>query len=131
MLGDESEKIEIPLRVAHHAAEIINLKQAQIAVIILNAFLLELGALFGRQLVAFAFFLRAGRAPLMIFEERVAVVRALSIGPAGHFHLEHAQIDAQLQLLAAIEPGDLAHFNVAVLVRPISQDRIQIQTHLR
>ena len=48
VLGDKSEKIEITLRVAHHAREIVDLKQAQIAMVILDAFLLELGALFRR-----------------------------------------------------------------------------------
>jgi hypothetical protein len=67
----------------------------------------------------------------MIFEERLAIMRPLSIRPAAHFHLEDAEIDTELQLFASIEPGDLAHFNVAVLVRPFSQDGIQIQTHLR
>ena len=54
VLGDKVEKIEIPLRVAHDAGEIVDLKQAQIAMIILDAFLLELGALLGRELVSFA-----------------------------------------------------------------------------
>ena len=67
----------------------------------------------------------------MILQERLAFVRTLTIGTPAHLHLQHAEIDAQLQLLAAIEAGDLAHFYVAVLVRPIFQDSIQIQAHGR
>src|SRR6266851_5138660 len=99
--------------------------------IILDAFLLKLSALFGRELVRFALLLRAGSPLLMIFQERLAAMRALTIGTPGYFHLQHAEVDPQLQLLAAIEAGDLAHLNVAVLVRPIIQDAIQIQTHHR
>src|SRR4029453_9780417 len=31
--------------------------------------------------------------------------------------------------LAPIEPGDLTHFDIAVLVRPILQDGIEVQAH--
>jgi len=58
-------------------------------------------------------------------------MRALTIGTPGRFHLQHTEVDPQLQLLATIESRDLAHLNVAVLVRPIIQDAIQIQTHRR
>src|SRR6266480_2914817 len=97
--------------------------------IILDAFLLELGAFFRRKFVIFTFLCRANRPSLVIFEERFAVMRTLSIGPSNHFHLQHAKIDPQLQFLSTIEPGDLAHLDVAILVRPVLQDRIQIQTH--
>jgi hypothetical protein len=126
---NEVEKIEVALGVAYDAGEIVDLKQTEITVIILNAFLLELGALLWRQLVIFRLFLCAHGAALMISEERLAIVRPLSIGPAGHFHLQHAEIDPQLQFLPAIEPDDLAHLDRAVLVRPVLQDRVQIQTH--
>jgi hypothetical protein len=55
----------------------------------------------------------------------------LTIGAPAHFHLQHAEVDPQLQLLATIEAGYLPHFNVAVLVRPIFQNGIQIQAHRR
>jgi hypothetical protein len=124
VFGDKSEKIEITLGVADHAREIVDLKQTQISMIILDAFLLELGALFRRKVVRFALRLRAGRPFLIIFQERLAIVRALTIGTACYFHLQHAKVDPELQLLAAIEADDLAHLDVAVLMRPIFQDGI-------
>ena len=127
VLGNKGEKIEIALRVADHAVEIVDLKEAQVAMIILNAFLLKLCALLGRKLVGFAFLSGARRPFLMIFQKRLAIVRTLAIRPAGHFHLQHAEIDSQLQFLAPIEAGDLAHFDAAVLMRPIFQDGIEIQ----
>ena len=40
VLGDKSEKIEIALSVTHDACEIVDLKQTQITMIILDPFLL-------------------------------------------------------------------------------------------
>src|SRR5207248_471007 len=130
VLGDKSKKIEIALRVADDAFEIVDLKQAQVPMIILNAFLLQLRALFSRKLVSLAFLLDASGPLLMIFQKRFAIVGTAAIRPAAQFHLQHAEIDSQLQFFAAIEAGDLAHFDAAALVRPISQDAIEIQTHV-
>src|SRR4029077_6941337 len=127
---DKIEEIEIALSVAHHAVEIVDLKQTQIAMIILNAFLLELGALFGRELVSFfAATFGARSLKLMISEERFATVGAHSIGATMEFHLEDTEIDSQLQFVPAVEPEDFAHFDGAIFVRPILQDRIQVQAH--
>ena len=57
---DESEKIEIALRVPHDPFEIVDLKQTQIAVIILDSLLLQLGALFRREFVGVACLLQPG-----------------------------------------------------------------------
>src|SRR5205085_1418889 len=130
VLGDKSKKIEIALRVADDAFEIVDLKQAQVPMIILNAFLLQLRALLSRKLVSLAFLLDASGPLLMIFQKRFAIVGTAAIRPAAQFHLQHAEIDSQLQFFAAIEAGDLAHFDAAALVRPISQDAIEIQTHV-
>src|SRR6266571_1554304 len=130
VLGDKSKKVQIPLRVAHDAFEIVDLKQAQVTMIILDAFLLKFRALLRRELVSLALLLDARGPLLMIFQKRFAIVRAPAIGSPGQFHSQYAEIDSQLQFLAAIEAGDLAHFDAAALVRPISQDAIEIQTHV-
>jgi hypothetical protein len=129
VLSNKGKKIKIPLRVAHHAFEIVDLKQAQVAMIVLDAFLLKLRALLSCELVSLAFLLGAGCPFLMIFQERFAIVRTPAIWPPGQFHLQHAEIDSQLQFLAAIQTSDLAHFNAAALVWPISQKGIEVQTH--
>src|SRR5438876_11728377 len=49
---DESEQVEIPLRIAHHAFEIVDLKQTQVAMIILDAFLLQFRTLLRGKLVS-------------------------------------------------------------------------------
>ena len=91
VFGNKSEKIEITLRIAHYRSEIVDLKQTQVAMIILNAFLLELAALFRRKLIRLAFLLRAARPLLMILQERLAFMRTLTIGTPAHFHLQHAR----------------------------------------
>jgi hypothetical protein len=48
MLRDELEQVEITLRVADHGREIVDLKEAEVPVIILDAFLLQLAALIRR-----------------------------------------------------------------------------------
>ena len=56
-------------------------------------------------------------------------MRTPAIGSSGDFHLQHAEIDAQLQFFATVEPGDFAHFNGAALVGPILQNGVEIQAH--
>jgi len=93
--------------------------------IILNPFLLELSALFGRELVSFALLLP--REP-PAFDDNPEATRScagVDIGTSDHFHLQHTQDRRATAILAPIEAGDLAHFDVAVLVRPIFQDGIQ------
>jgi hypothetical protein len=57
-------------------------------------------------------------------------MRAETVRPTGQLHLQHAQIDPQLQLLPSIQTEDFANLDFAVLVRPIPQYRVQIQAHL-
>ena len=99
---DKIEEFEIALGVADDAVEIINLKKAEIAVVILDAFLLELGALFGSERVILVPGLRTCGPKLMISEKRFATVRAQAVRPAGQFHLQHAEIDPELQFLPAV-----------------------------
>src|SRR5439155_505324 len=80
VLGDERKKIEIALRVAHHAFEIVDLKEAQITMIILDAFLLKVRALLRCELVGLAFVLAAVGAATLSVE---AVAPATTIGLAG------------------------------------------------
>ena len=65
----------------------------------------------------------------MVNQVGLAVVRTLSIGTAFHLHLEEAEIDPELQFLAAIEARDFAHFDRAGFVRPIVEERVQIEAH--
>src|SRR5438105_10147861 len=100
---DKIEELQVALSIADDAVEIVNLKQTQIAVVILNPFLLELGALFRGERVILTAGLRARGAELMIREKGFATVRPHTVGPAAQFHLKHAEINPELQFLAAIE----------------------------
>src|SRR5262249_3360657 len=116
---DEIEEIEIALRVADDAREIVDLKQAEVAVVVLNTFLLKLGALFRFELVSLAAGPCARGAELMISEQRFATVGPHAVRPAGYLHLQNTEIDPELQFLPPIQAKDFAHFDGAVLVRPI------------
>ena len=126
---DESKKIEITLRIPHHPFEIIDLKQTQITVIILDSLLLQLRALFRCQFVSVAFLFSPARTLLVIFQERLAIVRTPPIGATCHFHLQNSEIHAQLQFFAAVETGNFPHLDGAALVGPIVRDRVKIQAH--
>ncbi len=114
---------------AHHTFEIVDLKEAQVTMIILDAFLLKLRALLRCKLVCLVFLSGARRSFLIIFQERFAIVRTPTIWPPGHLHLQHAKIDSELQFLPAIQASDFAHFDAAAFMRPIFQDGVKIQTH--
>src|ERR1051326_3339422 len=90
VLVDESKKIEITLRIPDHAFEIIDLKQTQIPMIILDSLLLQLRALFRCQFVSVALLFSPAGALLVIFQERLAIVRTPSIGATGHLHLQNS-----------------------------------------
>ena len=126
---DKIEELEITLGIADDAVKIVDLKQTEITMIILDALLLKLGALFGSKLVIFVPRSGTGSAKLMISEERFTAVRPHAVGTAGQFHLQDAEIDPELQFLAAVQSKDLAHFDGAVLVRPILHNGVQIQAH--
>src|SRR5262249_32622405 len=69
------------------------------------------------------------RSLAMVFQERFAIVRTPTIGSAGDFHLQDAEIDAQLQFFATVEAGDFSHLNGAALIGPILQNGVEIQAH--
>jgi hypothetical protein len=97
--------------------------------IILDAFLLQLRALLGSKLVSLAFLFGPGSAFAMVLQEGFAIVRTPAIGASGDFHLQDAEIDAQLQFFATVESGDFAHFHRAALIGPILQNGVEIQAH--
>ena len=98
--------------------------------VILNTFVLELVAVVRAQLVIVPARGRARGATLMVDEKGLAVVRARPVRAAGQLHLEHTEIDAELQFFAAIEAENLAHLDVAALVRPVFQERVEVEAHV-
>jgi hypothetical protein len=130
MLGHERKQVEVPLGVADDTGEVVDLKQAQVTVIILDAFLLEIVALLGGKLVTFAARLGSLSAALVIHQEGLAIVRPLAIRTPGDFHLEDTEVDPKLQFFPPVETDDLAHLDGARFMRPIPEQRIEIKTHV-
>ena len=129
MFIDKAKEIQIALGIADDTSVVAQLKQTDIAVIILNSLLLQLRAFLGRQLIIIAGSFRQLGAILVITKQRVATVRAQAVGAARHLHLQHAEVDAQLQLVAAIEAAHFPDLNHARFVRPVFQNSVEIQTH--
>ena len=130
VLGHEGEQIQIALSVANDAGEIVDLKQAEVAMVILDTFLLKIIALLGGKLVGLAARFGPLRPALMVGQKRLAVVRPLAIGTTGDFHLENAEIDPELQFFPPVEADDLAHLDGARFMRPVPEQRIEIKTHV-
>src|SRR4051794_29654107 len=103
MFIDKAEEVEIALSIADDTGVVVKLKQADIAVIILNSLLLQLRAVLRAELIIIARGFRQLGAILVIAKQRVATVRAQAVGTPSHLHLQHSQINAQLQFVAAIE----------------------------
>ena len=117
---NEGEEIEVALRITNHTLEFVDLKQAQIAVVILDSLLLQFAALLGREFIIFAPFCGADGTALMINQAGFAVMGALPVGPAFHLHLQETEVDPELQLFTAIQPGNFPDFDRAGFVRPFS-----------
>src|SRR5215472_13120040 len=56
-------------------------------------------------------------------------VRPFSIGPAFGVHLEHAEINAQLNLLLAVSTFEFPNNNLAGLIRPLFEEWRNVKIH--
>jgi len=66
---------------------------------------------------------------LVVTQQTRVAMRLDAVGPTRRFHLEHAQIEAQLDFLQAIVSDDTPHINLARLEGPRPHDAANIQTH--
>ena len=81
--------------------------EADVAMVVLHAFAQQLGAILRLQQIRRA--VRIGRVvlalpPLVVFEPRLRVVNPPAVGPAVEFHLQHAQVEPQLESSARPRP---------------------------
>src|SRR5204863_3046171 len=128
--GDEVEHLQIARGIADDSEVILELKQGNVPVIVLDSLLLELADFVLGQLEFLALLFRAFGPLLMVLEKRFAIVRFLSIGTAGDLHLDEPKIDSKLDLFLAVAAQNLANFDLARLVGPIAQQIVQIKTHV-
>src|SRR5207253_5209434 len=120
MFADEIKYFQIALGIADHGREIAQFQQANVAVMILQRFDLELGAILRREL---KFLIAAGMSGdvlaefgLKIFEQRSVAERTFAIGPAFGVHLEDAEINPKLDFFHAIVAREFAHGNFSGLI---------------
>ena len=135
VFADEVKHRQVTLGIPYHRGVIFEVQQADVAMMVLQGFELELGAIFGLELETFV-------AAIMgrdVLEQPCAVVtkeasmseRPLAIGAAFRVHLEQAQIQAKLDLLAPVLGLEPAGDHLAGLVLPLVQEIRYIEIHER
>jgi hypothetical protein len=107
MLGDELEDFEVTFAVPFDSEEVFELEEADVAVVILDAFQLEPTAFLEGEGVAGVTALAGamfGEAGLDDVEPGFMAHGTFAIGTALGIHLEHPKVDAELDLLMAVAP---------------------------
>jgi len=56
-------------------------------------------------------------------------MRPLTIGPTAQLHLQHPEIDPELQFMPAIQPKYFAYFDGTVFMGPVFQNGVQVEAH--
>jgi hypothetical protein len=67
----------------------------------------------------------------MVNEVGFAIVWALPVRTSFQFHLEQAEVDPELQFIAAIKALDLSNLDRAGFVGPFVEETIQVEAHRR
>lgn len=130
---DEIKHLQISLRVFNHRIELLQLEQADVAMVVLNDLLLHATAIFRSEpktlllviVLAFEFLQQV----LIIFQQRFPAKRPFAVWTALCVHLQKSQIDSQLNFFLAILASKLPHHHLARLVIPLLQQGRNIETH--
>ena len=130
---DEVKHTEIAVGILDDSVEFLELKKANVAMMVLNGLLLEFGAVLGGEaeitivVVVFAAeFLEELR---VIFEKGFPSVRVLAVRAALGVHLEEAEIDAELNFVFAVLAAELANDHLPGLVIPLVEQGRDVKTH--
>jgi hypothetical protein len=133
VLADKIKDGEIPFRVAGDAGIIPQLQQANIAVMVLKGFELQLGAVLRLELetllagVVFGQMLVKLR--LIILVKRRMTKRLFSIRTSFGIHLEQAKIDTQLNFLRTITALKFPDNDLPRLVVPMFEQMRNVEVH--
>src|SRR5882724_2833189 len=133
MFTNEIEYCEIAFAVADHAGVILQLQQADIAMMKLKRFDLQFGAVLRREAKAgIAAFIRGEmlvKFRLVVIEQGVMAKRTFAVRPAFGIHLQHAEIDAQLYFFLTVFPLKFPNDNLSRFVGPMIEERRNIKVH--
>lgn len=130
---DEIENLEIAFGVLDGGVEFLKLEKANVAVMILDEFLLQTGAIFRSQskflVVAGMLAFELVKLVQVILVKRFAAKGAFAIRPAFGIHLQETEIDAQLDFFLAILAHEFSDDNLPWLIIPLIQQGRYIETH--
>ena len=130
MLSHEGKQVEVALSVAHDARVIVELKEAQVAVVILHPLGLEIVAIVWRERVLLPLAFGGTGAVAVPREQALAALGTLAVGTTGGFHLDEAEVEPKLDFLGSVTADDLAHFDLTGLVRPFLQQVGEVDAHV-
>ncbi len=130
---DEVKDAEIAVGVLDDGVEFLELKKTNVAVMVLDGLLLELGAVLGGEaevavvvvVLAAEFFEEIG----VIFEQGLAAIGMFAIGAPLGVHLEEAEIDTELNFVFAILAAEFANDHLPGLVIPLVEQGRNVETH--
>jgi hypothetical protein len=133
VFADEIKRREVALGIPNYPGVIFQVQQADVAMMVLEGFELELGAIFGLELETIVTAI-VGRDVLeqpraVVIKEGSMAEGPFAIRPAFGVHLEQAQIQAELDLLAAVPGLKPAGDHLAGLVLPLVQEMRYIEIH--
>src|SRR3954451_7730197 len=133
MFNDKIKHGEVALSITYYSHVILQLQQADIAMVILKRFELQLGAILGFQCEAIvAAFMSANvfiKASFEVFEERGISVGPLAVRPPLSIHLQQTQINPQLDFFLAVFGFESPDDHLAGLVVPMLQQIRYIEVH--
>ena len=133
VLGDKVKYGQVAFRIPDHAGIILQLEQADVAVMILQGFELKPGAILPPQFEAFvAAVVRRNvfvEPRPIVFEQGSMAERPLAIGPPLHIHLQQAQIQPKLNPLTPVLRFEPARNHLTRLILPLVQEMRYIEIH--
>ena len=130
---DEIKNADVPLGIAQDRIELLKLKKADVTMMILNGFLLELGAFLGVQaktvVVVVVFGAELLDLMLEMFQERFVAIGLLAVGSSAGVHLEQAEVNPKLNFLFAVFPFKFANHDLPGLVIPRFEQVRNVEIH--
>jgi hypothetical protein len=130
---DEVKNSEVPFRVTDSSSEVFELKEANVAMVVLKRFDLQLGAILGIQFKAFVGAVIRGqvlvKARLLELHQGLVAHGPFAIGSPGGIHLQEAEVNSKLDFLLSVFAGKPADYDLPRLVLPAVEEVRYVEIH--
>ncbi len=133
MFTDELKHREVALGIPYHPGVILQVQEADVAMMVLQGFQLESRAVFRLKLESFVAAIVGGdvfvEPGAVVFQEAITAEGPLAIWPPLRVHLKQAQIQPKLDLLAPVLRFELTGDHLAGLIFPAAQEIRYVEIH--